>query len=78
MDEIINEYGQTKIEEINAEPLMLPEYKAKTIEIINNVMDAYTDGYITANEAMRKIANAEQSAAKILNGKNRRRKNGNF
>lgn len=72
MDEIINEYGQTKIEEINAEPLMLPEYKAKTIEIIKNVMDAYGNGYITANEAMREIANAEQNAAKILNGKKRR------
>ena len=69
MDEIINEYGQTKIDEINDEPLMLPEYKAKTVEIIRNVMDAYSDGYITANEAMSEIANAEQNAAKVLRRK---------
>lgn len=71
MDDIIIEYGQEKIEEIEAEPLMLPEYKAKTVEIIRNVLDEYRAGYITRDEAAREIANAEQNAAKVLRRKNR-------
>ena len=69
MDDFIIEYGQEKIEEIEAEPLMLPEYKAKTVEIIRNVMDEYRAGYITRDEAAREIANAEQNAAKVLRRK---------
>lgn len=62
-------FGLEKIEEIEAEPLILPEYKAKTVEIIRNVLDEYRAGYITRNEAAREIANAEQNAAKILRRK---------
>ena len=69
MDEIINEYGQTKIDEINDEPLMLPEYKAKTVEIIRNVLEEYRAGYLTQNEAAREIEDAEQNAAKVLRRK---------
>ena len=72
MDDFITEYGQEKIEEIEAEPLMLPEYKAKTVEIICNVLDEYREGYLTRNEATREIANAEQNAAKVIR-QNRRR-----
>ena len=62
-------FGLDKIEEIEAEPLMLPEYKAKTVEIIRNVLDEYREGYLTRNEAAREIADAEKNAAKVLRRK---------
>ncbi len=67
-DELIA-FGLEKIEEIEAEPLMLPEYKAKTVEIIRNVLDEYREGYLTRDEAAQEIANAEQNAARVLRRK---------
>lgn len=69
MDDFINEYGERKIEELEAEPLLLPEYKAKAVEIIRNVLEEYRAGYLTQNEAARKIEDAEQNAAKVLRRK---------
>lgn len=69
MDDFINEYGERKIEELETEPLLLPEYKAKAVEIIRNVLEEYRADYLTQNEAAREIEDAEQNAAKVLRRK---------
>lgn len=66
MDKIVNAYGLKKIDKINGMPFMRQIIKTKTVEIIRRIMSLYDDGRITLDDAMRGIANAEGSAAKIL------------